>query len=83
MVTGYVRGQPLSVNGLVHVPGWGDFQLLQIDAPEDPHPLLLGASRRNDVVLGKQSVILFIFLTIKQLIKCDKKKREVKYSIYY
>lgn len=45
-VSGYIRGQPLSVNGLVHIPGWGDFQLLQIDAPEDPHPVLLGAARR-------------------------------------
>ena len=26
-VTGYVRGQTLSVNRLVHISGWGDFQL--------------------------------------------------------
>ncbi|XP_012277899.1 pre-rRNA-processing protein TSR1 homolog [Orussus abietinus] len=38
-VSGYLRGIPLSVNGLVHVPGLGDFQMSQIDAPEDPHPL--------------------------------------------
>ncbi|KAF4527217.1 hypothetical protein B566_EDAN010565, partial [Ephemera danica] len=46
-VSGYIRGQPLSVNGLVHIPGWGDFQMLQMDAPEDPHPLLLGTARKN------------------------------------
>jgi pre-rRNA-processing protein TSR1 len=40
--TGYVRGPSLSANGLVHIPGFGDFQMKQIDAAEDPHPLLLG-----------------------------------------
>ncbi|XP_068905473.1 pre-rRNA-processing protein TSR1 homolog [Tenebrio molitor] len=35
-VTGYLRGSPLSVNGLVHLPGIGDFQMSQIDAPFDP-----------------------------------------------
>ncbi|XP_064632502.1 pre-rRNA-processing protein TSR1 homolog [Lineus longissimus] len=38
-VSGFVRGQALSVNGLVHIPGWGDFQMSQIDAPDDPYPL--------------------------------------------
>lgn len=38
-MTGYVRGQPLSVNSLIHIPGWGDFQMSQIDARDDPHPL--------------------------------------------
>ncbi|KAI5748096.1 hypothetical protein M8J77_021827 [Diaphorina citri] len=38
-VTGYLRGQNLSVNSLVHIPGWGDFQMLQIDISDDPHPL--------------------------------------------
>ncbi|ROT66365.1 hypothetical protein C7M84_015613 [Penaeus vannamei] len=38
-VYGYVRGQPLSVNGLVHVPGWGDFQMSHTYLLEDPHPL--------------------------------------------
>lgn len=35
---GYLRGGPLSANGLVHVPDFGDFQMLQIDGPPDPHP---------------------------------------------
>lgn len=30
-VTGFLRGQTLSVNSLVHIPGWGDFQMEQID----------------------------------------------------
>lgn len=39
MVSGYLREVPLSVNGLIHIPGFGDFQMSQIDAPEDPYPL--------------------------------------------
>ncbi|XP_042877630.1 pre-rRNA-processing protein TSR1 homolog isoform X2 [Penaeus japonicus] len=38
-VSGYVRGQPLSVNGLVHIPGWGDFQMSHTYLVDDPHPL--------------------------------------------
>ncbi|CAO1438517.1 unnamed protein product [Diamesa tonsa] len=35
-VTGYIRGIPLNVNGLVHVPGLGTFQMSQIDSADDP-----------------------------------------------
>ncbi|KAG8450791.1 hypothetical protein GDO86_003163 [Hymenochirus boettgeri] len=38
-VSGYVRGQDLNVNRLVHIVGHGDFQMSQIDAPPDPYPL--------------------------------------------
>ncbi|XP_071499069.1 pre-rRNA-processing protein TSR1 homolog [Diadema antillarum] len=38
-VTGFMRGAPLSVNGLVHLPGYGDFQMARIDGPADPCPL--------------------------------------------
>jgi hypothetical protein len=31
----------------VHIPGWGDFQLAQLDAPEDPHPLITGTNRKD------------------------------------
>lgn len=41
-VSGYLRGMPLNVNGLVHITGLGDFQISQIDGHEDPHPLSLG-----------------------------------------
>ncbi|XP_024946350.1 pre-rRNA-processing protein TSR1 homolog [Cephus cinctus] len=41
-VTGYLRGIPLSVNGLVHISGFGDFQMSRIEAPEDPYPLEKG-----------------------------------------
>ncbi|XP_019611022.2 pre-rRNA-processing protein TSR1 homolog [Rhinolophus sinicus] len=38
-ISGYVRGQTLSVNSLLHIIGHGDFQMKQIDAPVDPFPL--------------------------------------------
>ncbi|XP_018412654.1 PREDICTED: pre-rRNA-processing protein TSR1 homolog isoform X2 [Nanorana parkeri] len=38
-VSGYVRGQELNVNGLIHLVGYGDFQMSQIDAPPDPYPI--------------------------------------------
>lgn len=38
-VTGYLRGTTLSVNQLIHIPGLGDFQMIQIDAPPDPHKI--------------------------------------------
>ncbi|NP_001088282.1 pre-rRNA-processing protein TSR1 homolog [Xenopus laevis] len=38
-LSGYVRGQELNVNRLVHIVGHGDFHMSQIDAPPDPYPL--------------------------------------------
>ena len=38
-VSGFIRGQPLDVNRLVHIPGFGDFQMLQIEAPFDPYSI--------------------------------------------
>jgi len=35
-VTGYVRGSALSANRLVHVPGWGDFQVERIETAVEP-----------------------------------------------
>ncbi|XP_072758198.1 pre-rRNA-processing protein TSR1 homolog [Anoplolepis gracilipes] len=40
-ITGYVRGKtPLSVNNLVHIPGFGDFQMSCIKAPDDPYEII-------------------------------------------
>ncbi|XP_071960832.1 pre-rRNA-processing protein TSR1 homolog [Antedon mediterranea] len=38
-VSGFLRGRPLSVNGLIHIPGYGEFQMKEIDSPPDPCPL--------------------------------------------
>jgi len=35
-VTGYVRGTALSANKLVHIPGWGDFQVDRIETAVEP-----------------------------------------------
>lgn len=41
-ISGYLRGMPLNVNGLVHITGLGDFQMSRIDGLEDPHLLNIG-----------------------------------------
>lgn len=38
-IHGYLRGQPLSVNSLVHIPGWGEYQMSRIYSRADPYPL--------------------------------------------
>ena len=51
-LTGYLRGKNLSVNSLIHLPGWGDFQMSQIDGVSDPYPLFTRneRKRRNTMV---------------------------------
>nr|CAD7395269.1 unnamed protein product [Timema cristinae] len=46
-VSGFVRGCPLSVNSLVHIPGWGDFQMSHVETTSDPHPLDKGRAPRD------------------------------------
>jgi len=52
-VSGYLRGQALSANGLVHLPGCGDFQLLQIEAATEPFP----DTRPKLMHTGKRGVV--------------------------
>lgn len=47
-VTGFLRGKPLNVNGLVHVPGLGDFQMGQIDKAVDRYKLDAAARQTAD-----------------------------------
>jgi len=44
LVEGYIRYQPLNVNGLVHIPGWGDFQMDRIEVKRDGQFTLLEES---------------------------------------
>ncbi|WKX96675.1 hypothetical protein Q1695_012815 [Nippostrongylus brasiliensis] len=39
LASGYLRGPSWNVNHLIHIQGWGDFQLGRIMAHTDPHPL--------------------------------------------
>uniref|UniRef100_A0A0N5AK54 Pre-rRNA-processing protein TSR1 homolog n=1 Tax=Syphacia muris TaxID=451379 RepID=A0A0N5AK54_9BILA len=36
-LTGYVRGLPMNVNNLLHIQGYGDFQMKQIEVEDDPN----------------------------------------------
>ena len=57
-VSGYIRGQALSANGLVHLPGWGDFQLLQIDSATEPFP----DTRPKTMNTGKRSIVPMVIV---------------------
>ena len=48
-----MRGQALSANCLVHMPGWGDFQLLQIDAAAEPYP----DAKPKILISGKRCIV--------------------------
>ena len=55
-VEGYVRGVDFNVNRLVHIPGWGDFQLDKIEILNDPQPMT--NSRRNqDISMTETSIL--------------------------
>lgn len=38
-VSGYLRGGSLNANQLIHVPGFGDYQMNGILSSKDPHPM--------------------------------------------
>ncbi|XP_029169697.1 pre-rRNA-processing protein TSR1 homolog [Nylanderia fulva] len=47
-VTGYVRGScPLSVNNLVHIPGFGDFQMSCIKELSDPYEIIYANRKKR------------------------------------
>lgn len=66
-ITGYLRGTMLSVNQLVHIPGLGDYQMSQIDAPPDPNKI--NKNKKNDMETSEGSFI-------KVLEKADPAKQE-------
>lgn len=52
-ISGYVRSKPLDVNRLVHLPGFGDFQIKTIEVLADPFPLKKGP----DVEMSENKII--------------------------
>ncbi|CAH2015899.1 unnamed protein product [Acanthoscelides obtectus] len=68
-VTGYLRGATLSVNQLVHIPGLGDYQMVQIDAPTDPYKVEKNKNKSENAMDSDQIVI-------RLLEKCDPSKQE-------
>ncbi|NXP38589.1 TSR1 protein, partial [Leiothrix lutea] len=81
-VSGFVRGQTLSVNSLVHIVGHGDFQLSQVDAPPDPLSLnprvVKGQKRSQDMEVQDDSANGADEMEedVKVLMKADPSKQE-------
>ena len=50
---GYLRGPEWSANNLVHLPGFGDFQISHIESAVDPHPLKPSAKSLEPQILAK------------------------------
>ncbi|KAH0623029.1 hypothetical protein JD844_030927 [Phrynosoma platyrhinos] len=79
-VSGYVRGQRLNVNSLVHIVGHGDFQMSQMDAPQDPfalNPRITKVARKS---MGEQDDLISrvdeMEEDVKMLSKADPSKQE-------
>lgn len=73
-VSGFVRGQTLNVNSLVHIVGHGDFQLSQVDAPPDPLSLnprvVKGQKKSQDMevqVCGVRALPVLLELKVSKL----------------
>ncbi|NWI57507.1 TSR1 protein, partial [Calyptomena viridis] len=81
-VSGFVRGQTLDVNSLVHIVGHGDFQVSQVDAPPDPLSLnprvVKGQKRSQDMEVQDDSVNGADEMEedVKVLMKADPSKQE-------
>ncbi|KAL6044458.1 ribosome biogenesis protein tsr1 [Balamuthia mandrillaris] len=56
--SGYLRGGSLSANHLVHVPDFGDFQLVQLEEPQDPNPFAQHSASGMDVNNNQAPVVL-------------------------
>lgn len=79
--SGYIRGQTLNVNSLVHIVGHGDFQMSQIDAPADPYPLNPRGSRTHtkkgdDTEMNEEPTGGEMDEEVKVLMKADPKEQE-------
>ncbi|KAK2575866.1 hypothetical protein KPH14_007238 [Odynerus spinipes] len=73
MVTGYLQGLPLSVNGLIHITGLGDFQMSQIDAVDDPYPIDRNKSRKQS---ESGEVSMQDEVSVRVLERADPKRQE-------
>ncbi|XP_043282596.1 pre-rRNA-processing protein TSR1 homolog isoform X2 [Venturia canescens] len=67
-VTGYLRGRPLSVNSLIYIPGFGEYQMSRIDEITDPYPLHQGCTRNSteDMTMNEDVRIIGIADPSKQ-----------------
>lgn len=67
-MSGYLRGQSLNVNQLIHLPGWGDFQMTQIDECTDPYPLVIKGNKDR-----RHNKEKFIDIDMKEAGQCSNK----------
>merc|ERR1719237_1938441 len=56
-ITGYIRGDKINVNRLIHIPGWKDFQLEKIEKLADPQAFFKNKSG-NDINMSELAMIL-------------------------
>ncbi|XP_007520453.1 pre-rRNA-processing protein TSR1 homolog isoform X1 [Erinaceus europaeus] len=79
-ISGYVRGQVLNVNSLLHIVGHGDFQMKQIDAPVDPFPLnpRVLKSQKNPMAMEicATDAVTDMEEDIRILVKADPERQE-------
>lgn len=60
---------PLSVNGLIHIPGFGDYQISKIEECNDPFPLAPEKITSGvDVQMGGEKKVLAVADPNKQVI---------------
>ncbi|RCN38444.1 AARP2CN domain protein [Ancylostoma caninum] len=70
LATGYLRGPTWNVNHLVHIQGWGDFQIGRILAHVDPHPM------KQVRILSKENLGGDAVVDPKVLVVADESRRE-------
>ncbi|XP_077982954.1 pre-rRNA-processing protein TSR1 homolog [Glandiceps talaboti] len=78
-VSGFLRGRPLSVNSLVNLPGYGEFQMSQIDLLPDPCPLNLRVKKQkkeNTMQVDDNTEMSAMDEDIKVLCRADPAKQE-------
>ena len=63
-IYGYVRNRALDVNSLVHIPGFGDFQMSAIEVFSDPNIMSKNKNKSNDLMDSEvKSELKFVLRT--------------------
>ncbi|XP_049492720.1 pre-rRNA-processing protein TSR1 homolog isoform X2 [Panthera uncia] len=79
-ISGYIRGQTLNVNSLLHIIGQGDFQMKQIDAPIDPFLLNPRVVKSQDSGAAMEicavDTVVDMEEDLKVLMKADPERQE-------
>ena len=57
IITGYVRNRTLDANSLVHIPGFGDYQMEKIEASQDPRPMRKSGGDKTMDIDGARKLI--------------------------